>query len=115
MASVRIRALLAFFAAQSALLYGYSLWGGIKELTAAFLLVLAVALATAVFRERPKRAAELAPLAIATAAFVQTLGVGGAGWVAILFALVGGRWRTAGPADAGIVARRGFDRLAGAG
>jgi hypothetical protein len=91
-ASVRIRALLAFLAAQSALLYGYSLWGGIKELTAAFLLVLAVALAATVFRERPRRAVELVPLAIAAGAFVQTLGVGAAGWVVILFALLGGRW-----------------------
>ena len=45
--SARIRALLAFLAAQPALLYGYSLWGGIKELTAAFLLALGVALAAA--------------------------------------------------------------------
>lgn len=34
--SVRIRALLAFAGAQPALLYGYSLWGGIKEMRAAF-------------------------------------------------------------------------------
>ena len=39
-ASPRMRALFAFLGAQAALLYGYSLWGGIKELTAAFLLAL---------------------------------------------------------------------------
>ena len=62
-ASARMRALLAFLAAQSALLYGYSLWGGIKELTAAFLLVLGVALADRVSRDRraPERAAPTAP------------------------------------------------------
>jgi len=44
-ASVRIRALLAFIGAQSALLYGYAMWGGIKEVTAAFVLALGAALA----------------------------------------------------------------------
>src|SRR5205823_14342514 len=36
--SPRLRALAAFVAAQPALLYAYSLWGGIKELAAAALL-----------------------------------------------------------------------------
>ena len=44
-------------AAQPALLYGYSLWGGIKEMTAAFLLALGVALAAPLLR---RRAGELA-------------------------------------------------------
>jgi hypothetical protein len=91
-ASPRIRALVSFLAAQSALLYGYSLWGGIKELTAAFLLALAVALAAPIFRTRPKRPVELVPTAIATGALVQTLGVGAAGWVVVLFALLAGSW-----------------------
>ena len=43
-ASPRLRALFAFLGAQASLLYGYSLWGGIKELTAAFLLALGAAL-----------------------------------------------------------------------
>ncbi len=54
--SQRMRALIAFVAAQSALLYGYSLWGGIKELTVAFLLALAVALASLMIRRRAPRA-----------------------------------------------------------
>ena len=74
--SVGIRALVAFLAAQSALLYGYSLWGGIKELTAAFLLVLVIALAAGVIGRRPKRPREVLPLALATGALIQTLGVG---------------------------------------
>ncbi len=52
-ASPRVRALVAFLAAQPALLYGYSLWGGIKELTAAFLVGLMAVLATTLLRERP--------------------------------------------------------------
>ena len=56
-----MRALLAFLAAQSALLYGYSLWGGIKELTAAFLLVLGAALAAADARRAAGALARAAP------------------------------------------------------
>jgi hypothetical protein len=91
-ASHRLRALLAFVAAQSALLYGYSLWGGIKELTAAFLLALGVALATALLPRRPPRWRELLPLAVAAGALIQTLGVGAVGWVAPALALVAGAW-----------------------
>ncbi len=116
--SPRRRALLSFLAAQSALLYGYSLWGGIKELTAAFLLALAVALAAPIFRERPKRAVELVPLALATGALVQTLGVGAAGWVVILFALLGCSWllraRRAGHPWRGIVSVAWLGGLAAA-
>ena len=41
-----LRALVAFVAAQPALLYGYSQWGGIKELCAAYLVVLLAAVAS---------------------------------------------------------------------
>jgi hypothetical protein len=51
--SPRIRALLAFLAAPSALLYGYTMWGAIKEMTAAFLLALGVALAAVVLTRPP--------------------------------------------------------------
>jgi hypothetical protein len=90
--STRIRALVAFFGAQSALLYGYSLWGGVKELTAAFLLALMGALAAALLRQRPARPRELLPLAVAAGAMVQTLSVGAGGWVALAFALLTGFW-----------------------
>jgi len=90
--SVRIRALSAFLAAQSALLYGYSLWGGIKELTAAFLLALVIALAAGIIGRRPERPRELLPLALASGALIQTLGVGAAAWVAPAFALVAVLW-----------------------
>ena len=43
--SARARALVVFAAAQPALLYGYYLWGGIKELAAAALIALVACLA----------------------------------------------------------------------
>jgi hypothetical protein len=86
--SRRLRTLLAFVAAQPALLYGYSLWGGIKELTAAFLLALGVALAAIILPKRPARLRELLPLALAAGALIQTLGVGAAGWIVPALLLV---------------------------
>ena len=78
-ASPRLRALLAFLAAQPALLYGYSLWGGIKELTAAFLLALGVALAAALMRRAPRPAGcSLDSAGVAAGALIQTLGAGAA-------------------------------------
>src|SRR5438128_3026429 len=92
LASARVRALLAFAAAQPALLYGYSLWGGIKELTAAFLLVLGVALAAGLLQRRPSSWRALLPLALATGALIQTLGPGAAGWVAPALVVLIGSW-----------------------
>lgn len=91
-ASPRIRALIAFFAAQSALLYGYSLWGGVKELTAGFLLALMAALAAGLLRRRPTRPLELLPLAVAAGALIQTLTVGAGAWVVLLFGLLAASW-----------------------
>jgi hypothetical protein len=79
--SPRLRALVAFLAAQSALLYGYALWGGIKELTAAFLLVLGAALLARVIMARPKSPRGLLPVAVSAAALIVTLGAGAAAWV----------------------------------
>jgi len=106
-ASPRLRALLAFLGAQASLLYGYSLWGGIKELTAAFLLALGAALATALLRERPPRWRALIPLALAAGGLIQTLGVGAAGWIAAALAALAAGWllrrRAAGERRAGLV------------
>ena len=110
--SVRIRALLAFVAAQSALLYGYSLWGGIKELTAAFLLALGVALAALSSPRRPARWRELLPLALAAGALIQTLGVGAVGWVVPALALVSLSVAVAGTAREGAATERDLDRVA---
>jgi hypothetical protein len=98
-ASPRLRALVAFFAAQPALLYGYSLWGGIKELTASFLLVLGAALLAGAARERPVRPRSLLPLAVVAAALIDTLGAGAAAWVlpALVGLVVAWSWRVWGP------------------
>ena len=82
--SPRLRALVAFIGAQPALLYGYSLWGGIKEMTAAFLLALGVGLTVGLMRRPPgrRRLRALIPLAMTAAAIIQVLQIGAGGWVA---------------------------------
>jgi hypothetical protein len=97
-----LRAAVAFVGAQAALIYGFALWGGIKELTTAALLVLAACLLPrAMDPEQPL--GTVVPLALACAAIVGALSVGGAVWLAPLFvsgvalavAPAAGRWRTA--------------------
>jgi hypothetical protein len=100
--SARVRTLLAFAAAQPALLYGYSLWGGIKELTAAFLLALGVALAASILPRRPPGWRELLPLAVAAGALIQTLGPGAVGWVAPALVLVAVAWLWQGARSGGL-------------
>ena len=76
-----LRAVAAFVGSQAALLYGYYLWGGIKEIAAAALLATVVPLAIlAVERQGQWRA--LAPLALACAALVGVLSGGGVVWFA---------------------------------
>jgi hypothetical protein len=81
------RALAAFLAAQAALLYGYALWGGVKEVAAAALVALAAALAGEMFRARSSPLA-LLPLAVAAAALVGVLSVGALVWLAPLGVVV---------------------------
>jgi hypothetical protein len=82
-ASWRLRAVAAVIAAQPALLFAYSLWGGVKEVAAAALLTLVAAL---VFRPGGARAA--LPLATACAATIAILGLGGAVWLVPALAAV---------------------------
>jgi hypothetical protein len=89
--SAWLRAFAAFIAAQSALLFGYAAWGGIKELTAAFLVALGVALAARLLRREP------AP----TWRSPVALGVGGA---ALIVTLGGGAAIYIGPALLAVVA-----------
>jgi len=91
-ASARLRALAASIGALSALLYGYSLWGGIKELTLAFLLVLTVALAADVLPRRDFRPRAVLPLALAAGAVIDVFGPGGAVYVMVPFGLVAVVW-----------------------
>ena len=80
-----LRAVVAFLAAQSALLYGYSLWGGIKEVAGAALVASVAGLAFWAIDER-LRARSLVPLVIACAAVIGVLSGGGAIWLAPLLA-----------------------------
>jgi hypothetical protein len=80
--SRRLRALVAFVGAQAALIYGYALWGGIKELATTVVIVLIAALAPAAVRQGTARA--VLPMAGASAALVGILSVGGAAWLAPL-------------------------------
>ncbi len=105
--SPRMRALFAFLGAQASLLYGYSLWGGIKELTAAFLLALGAALGARLLAARPSGWRALIPLALAAGGLIQTLGAGAAGWVVAAFLALAAAWlwrrRGAGERRAGVV------------
>ncbi len=76
----RPRALAVFVAAQPALLYGYSLWGGVKELGAALFIALAAGVAPAAIR-RGGGPRDAVPLALACAALVGVLSVGGLVWL----------------------------------
>jgi hypothetical protein len=84
------RALVALLAAQPALLYGYAMWGGVKELGAAVFVALTAALAAAAARGTSRRGAAL--LALPAGALVGVLGVGGLVWLApmlgVLFAVL---------------------------
>lgn len=86
--SVRLRAGVAFIAAQAALLYGYSLWGGIKEVVAATLLATLPALVLT--GEPEERRIDVAVLSagLAAAAIFAVLGAGGVIWLAFLIAPV---------------------------
>jgi hypothetical protein len=85
--SPRLRALAAFLGAQSALLFGYYLWGGIKEMAAAAFIVSIAGVAAFAIREwdspRP-----LVPLALMSAALIAVLSGGGAVWLAPMLVVV---------------------------
>jgi hypothetical protein len=74
------RAAAAVLAAQAALLYGYSLWGGVKEVAAAALVALAAAL-TKDALGAGRRLRPLLPLGVAAAALVGVLSIGAAVWL----------------------------------
>jgi hypothetical protein len=86
--SPALRALVAFIASQAALLYGYSLWGGIKEVAAALLLLVSVACVMPIVDAR-FRIRSFLPLTVATLAVVGINGYGGAVWLPVTLAAVG--------------------------
>jgi hypothetical protein len=77
--SRRLRSFAVFVASQPALLFAFSLWGGIKELAGAAVLALLVALVVSLIREG-ERGRKVLPVAVASAA---TLG---------LHSFAGGLW-----------------------
>jgi hypothetical protein len=82
-----LRGLVAFLGAQPALLFGYAFWSGIKEMTIAYLVVVAAALAAVALREAVRQR-DLVPLAAAAAALLVCQSVLGVVWLAglVLFA-----------------------------
>jgi hypothetical protein len=83
-----MRALVVFIAAQAALIYGYSLWGGIKEVAAAALLVTSVACVIPIL-EGEARIRTFLPLAAAAFALLGIDGIGGAAWLPVTLLAVG--------------------------
>lgn len=85
--STRLRVVCAVLAAQPALLYGFSLWGGVKELAAAPLVALVAALAPTTAGRRWSRRCVL-PAAVALAAVLCVLSIGGVVWLSVPLALI---------------------------
>ena len=75
-----LRAFAAFVAAQPAILFGYSLWGGIKEVAGAWLLALLAVLLPWTLGPRVSARA-VVPLAAVCAALVCVLSLPGAAWL----------------------------------
>jgi hypothetical protein len=88
------RTFVAFVAAQSALLYGFALWGGVKELVAAALVATAVAVAAEL--RSPYGIACLVPVAVVAAALVNAASLAAAVWlvplIVVLVPIVRRRW-----------------------
>ena len=92
-----LRALVAFGAAQSALLYAYGLWGGIKEVAVALVLATLAAVAPAAAKAEEGWRGAL-PAALATTALLAMVGSGGLVWIAPILGLVAlAVWRSRGP------------------
>ena len=75
------RAVVATVAGQAALLYGYSLWGGVKEVAAAWIIALLAAVSLPALSDRGGTPAVI-PLAVVSAAGLGVLSIGGAVWLA---------------------------------
>ena len=92
-----LRAVFAIVAAQAAVLYGYVLWGGVKEIAGAWLLALVASLAAWTLETRGRGA--VLPLAAACAALACVESLPGSVWLAPLFvaAIVLVVWQRARP------------------
>lgn len=86
----RLRATVAFLAAQPALLFGYYLWGGIKEIAAAMLLALLAALLPALLATGSRNARSALPAALAAASILAVLTAPGAAlWLLPMLVVAG--------------------------
>lgn len=91
--SPRLRAVVGFGAAQSALLFAYSLWGGIKEVSVALAIAVLAAVSPALLRDGAGWRDTL-PAAVAVTALLAMVGSGGVVWIAPILGLVAiGLWR----------------------
>ena len=73
-----LRACVAFFGAQAALMYGYAMWGGVKEMFAPGVILFTVCLVPRLKTGPPRQAIALGA---ASAALIGGLSVGGAIWL----------------------------------
>jgi hypothetical protein len=91
-----MRAITAFLGAQPALLYGYYLWGGVKEILAATLVATGFGLATAALPVRGLRSA--VGTVIVAVALADCLSLAGIVWLVPALAAVGvGAWKGSTP------------------
>ena len=96
--SRRLRALVAFIAAQPALLFGYALWGGVKELGVALLVATLAALIPVVLESERVARSTVAP-ALVAGALIAVLSFGGLAWIgpllvgAVVLALIRGGFK----------------------
>ena len=74
-----LRACVAFFGTQAALMYGYAAWGGVKELFLPGVVLFAACLVPRLREGGPAR--QVIPLAAASAAVISGLSVGGGIWI----------------------------------
>ncbi|HTX30128.1 MAG TPA: hypothetical protein VMD09_02020 [Solirubrobacteraceae bacterium] len=82
-----LRGAVVFIAAQATLIYGYSLWGGIKEVAAA-LVLLVIAASIVPILESGARIRSFLPLGVAVFAMLGVNGYDGAVWVPATLLLV---------------------------
>ena len=78
-----LRGCVAFFGAQAALMYGYAMWGGVKELFTPGVVLFAACLVPRVKFGSPR---QVIPLAVASAALIGGLSVGGGVWLVPMLA-----------------------------
>src|SRR5436305_2055600 len=113
-------AVVEFMAAQSALTSGYSSWGGVEEVAAAWLVALTIASVVPVL-DAQARARSFLPLAAASFAMLGVLGYGGAVWLALPLVVVAfgavriwirrsARWQVAGLIGLGALLALGLIR-----